>query len=198
MLPLGCRPTSRKNAAAAPGRLQCQEISKEKSSGRSKSCTRRIPERADATVFGRRTGLDRRGFLGGAGLAAVGAAVGGAIPFAANMPGGLIPAALAQSAPAAARRRAKRTAVSEISRQGRQARAARRSAAGGRDAGASAGRGHHADPEVLRAQQWANPGRDQGARQVEDHDRRRGQQQARSDARRIEVEVQAGHAAHGA
>ena len=60
------------------------------------------PERADATVFGRKTGLDRRGFLGGAGLAAVGAAVGGAIPFAANMPGGLIPAALAQSAPAAA------------------------------------------------------------------------------------------------
>src|SRR5215213_11439325 len=60
------------------------------------------PERADATIFGRRTGLDRRGFLGGAGLAAVGAAVGGAIPFAANMPGGLIPAALAQSAPAAA------------------------------------------------------------------------------------------------
>src|SRR5215207_5857622 len=60
------------------------------------------PERADATVFGRKTGLDRRGFLGGVGLTAVGAAVGGAIPFAANMPGGLIPAALAQSAPAAA------------------------------------------------------------------------------------------------
>ena len=48
------------------------------------------------------TGVDRRGFLGGAGLAAMGAAVGGAIPFAANMPGGLIPAALAQGAPAAA------------------------------------------------------------------------------------------------
>ena len=31
------------------------------------------PERADATVFGRKTGVDRRGFLGGAGLAAVGA-----------------------------------------------------------------------------------------------------------------------------
>src|SRR6185503_17869725 len=59
-------------------------------------------ERADALVFGRESGPDRRGFLGGAGLAAVGAAVGGAIPFAANMPGGLIPAALAQSAPAAA------------------------------------------------------------------------------------------------
>lgn len=59
------------------------------------------PERADAVVFGRRPGLDRRGFLGGAGLAAMGAAVGGAIPFAAQMPGGLVPAAMAQGAPAA-------------------------------------------------------------------------------------------------
>ncbi len=59
------------------------------------------PERADATIFGRKTNVDRRGFLGGAGLAAMSAAVGGVIPFAATMPGGLIPAALAQSAPAA-------------------------------------------------------------------------------------------------
>ncbi len=58
-------------------------------------------ERADAEIFGRKTGVNRRGFLGGAGLAAMGAAVGGAIPFAANMPGGLIPSALAQGAPAA-------------------------------------------------------------------------------------------------
>ncbi len=56
------------------------------------------PERADAEVFGRKTGLDRRGFLGGTGLAAMGAVLGGAIPFAANMPGGLIPAAHAQTA----------------------------------------------------------------------------------------------------
>jgi DMSO/TMAO reductase YedYZ molybdopterin-dependent catalytic subunit len=54
------------------------------------------PERADAVAFGRRTGLHRRGFLEGSGLAAMSAAVGGAIPFAANMPGGLIPAALAE------------------------------------------------------------------------------------------------------
>ncbi len=54
------------------------------------------PERADALVFGRRTGASRRGFLNGAGLAAMGAAVGGAIPFSANMPAGLVPAALAQ------------------------------------------------------------------------------------------------------
>ncbi|HWP27336.1 MAG TPA: sulfite oxidase [Xanthobacteraceae bacterium] len=59
------------------------------------------PERADAVVFGRRSGVDRRGFLGGAGLAAMSAAVGGAIPFAANMPAGLIPAAFAQAAPPA-------------------------------------------------------------------------------------------------
>jgi sulfite oxidase len=54
-------------------------------------------ERADAVVFGRRTRIDRRGFLGASGLAAIGAAVGGTIPFADQMPGGLIPAALAQS-----------------------------------------------------------------------------------------------------
>ena len=59
------------------------------------------PDRADAAVFGRRTGPNRRGFLNGAGLAAMGAAVGGAIPFAAGMPAGLVPAALAQgTAPA--------------------------------------------------------------------------------------------------
>ena len=59
------------------------------------------PERADALLFGRRVGVSRRGFLQGAGLAAMGAAVGGAIPFAGNMPAGLVPAALAQAAPAA-------------------------------------------------------------------------------------------------
>jgi DMSO/TMAO reductase YedYZ molybdopterin-dependent catalytic subunit len=57
------------------------------------------PAKADAEVFGRETGPSRRGFLNGAGLAAMGAAVGGAIPFAANMPGGMIPAALAQTSP---------------------------------------------------------------------------------------------------
>ena len=57
------------------------------------------PKRADAVAFGRVPGTSRRGFLGGAGLAAVSAAVGGAIPFAANMPSGLIPAALAQAQP---------------------------------------------------------------------------------------------------
>jgi sulfite oxidase len=57
-------------------------------------------ERADAVVFGRRTQIDRRGFLGAGGLAAIAAAVGGTIPFADRMPGGLIPAALAQSPPA--------------------------------------------------------------------------------------------------
>ena len=56
------------------------------------------PERADGLVFGRATGVNRRGFLGATGLAAMSAAVGGAIPFAANMPGGLIPAAFAQGA----------------------------------------------------------------------------------------------------
>jgi sulfite oxidase len=60
------------------------------------------PERADAVLFGRRTAkpegdVGRRGFLQGAGLATMAAAVGGAIPFAANMPAGLVPAAFAQT-----------------------------------------------------------------------------------------------------
>jgi sulfite oxidase len=56
------------------------------------------PERADALIFGRKAGVGRRGFLGGTGLAAIGAAVGGAVPFAANMPSGFVPAAFAQGA----------------------------------------------------------------------------------------------------
>jgi sulfite oxidase len=55
------------------------------------------PERADALVLGRRSEPSRRGFLNGAGLAALGAAVGGSIPFSANLPAGLVPAALAQA-----------------------------------------------------------------------------------------------------
>jgi sulfite oxidase len=54
------------------------------------------PERADAVVFGRRTGVSRRGFLGGAGVGALSAAVGGSIVYAAQMPAGLVPAAFAQ------------------------------------------------------------------------------------------------------
>src|SRR5262245_22857609 len=54
------------------------------------------PERADAVAFGRRADATRRDFLGGAGLAAMGAAVGGSIVFGDKMPAGLIPAALAQ------------------------------------------------------------------------------------------------------
>ncbi len=55
------------------------------------------PERADALAWG------RRGALKGAALAAMGAALGAAIPFAARMPRGLLPAALAQGAPAVLR-----------------------------------------------------------------------------------------------
>ncbi len=54
------------------------------------------PERADWLVFGRVAHSDRRGFLKGAGLAAMGAVVGGSIPFHRTMPSGLIPAALAE------------------------------------------------------------------------------------------------------
>ena len=57
------------------------------------------PVRADRLVWGRvASPVTRRGFLRGSGLAAMSAAVGAAIPFAQWMPGGLIPAALAQTA----------------------------------------------------------------------------------------------------
>ena len=53
------------------------------------------PEEADRLLFGRRTYPDRRGFLKNAGLAAMGALVGAAIPFHRNMPAHFIPVALA-------------------------------------------------------------------------------------------------------
>ena len=55
------------------------------------------PERADYLVFGRVSGSNRRGFLKSAGLAAMGTWVGANIPFSANYPAGLIPAALADT-----------------------------------------------------------------------------------------------------
>ena len=57
------------------------------------------PERGDAVAFGRHTDVSRRGFLGGAGLGAMSAAVGGTIVYSAQMPAGLIPVALAQGTP---------------------------------------------------------------------------------------------------
>ncbi len=58
----------------------------------------RDPEEADDLIWGRTTDkLTRRGFVRGAGLAAMATAVGAHIPFADNMPAGLIPAALAQT-----------------------------------------------------------------------------------------------------
>lgn len=58
----------------------------------------RDPEIADRLVWGRESHpVTRRGFLRGAGLAAMTTAVGASIPYAAFMPGGLIPAVYAQS-----------------------------------------------------------------------------------------------------
>ena len=55
-------------------------------------------EKADEKIWGRTVDpISRRGFLKGSGLAAMSAAIGASIPFAHLMPGGLIPAALAQS-----------------------------------------------------------------------------------------------------
>lgn len=56
------------------------------------------PEAADEIVWGRNVDkLSRRGFVRGSGLAAMAAVLGASIPFARFMPGGLIPAALAQT-----------------------------------------------------------------------------------------------------
>jgi len=56
------------------------------------------PELADDLVWGRKTNpVTRRGFLTNSSLIAMSTAVGAAIPFAHLMPGGLIPAAMAQS-----------------------------------------------------------------------------------------------------
>lgn len=56
------------------------------------------PQSADELLWGRRSEpLSRRGFLRGSGLTAMSAALGASIPFADLMPGGLIPAAFAQS-----------------------------------------------------------------------------------------------------
>lgn len=55
------------------------------------------PQAADRRIFGRIPYPDRRGFLRGAGLAAMGAAIGAAVPFHRTMPAGFIPLALAES-----------------------------------------------------------------------------------------------------
>ena len=56
------------------------------------------PLRADRILWGRtHEPVSRRGFLKGSGLAAMSAALGASIPFARFMPGGLIPAAFAET-----------------------------------------------------------------------------------------------------
>lgn len=56
------------------------------------------PQRADLELFGREVDpTTRRGFLKKSSLMAMAAVLGSNIPFASNMPGGLIPAALANS-----------------------------------------------------------------------------------------------------
>ncbi len=57
---------------------------------------RKNPVAADRRIFGRIGYADRRGFLHGAGLSALGLALGAAIPFHRTMPVGLVPAGLAQ------------------------------------------------------------------------------------------------------
>ena len=59
---------------------------------------RENPEEADRQLWGREVDpVSRRGFIKNSGLAAMAAALGATIPFAGRMPGGLIPAALADT-----------------------------------------------------------------------------------------------------
>ena len=59
---------------------------------------RQDPVKADELLWGRKTDpVSRRGFLNNTGLTAMSAALGSSIPFAAFMPGGLIPAAFANA-----------------------------------------------------------------------------------------------------
>ncbi|MEH6593883.1 MAG: sulfite oxidase [Halioglobus sp.] len=59
---------------------------------------RKDPVKADKQLWGREVDpLTRRGFVKNSGLAAMAAALGGVIPFAGKMPGGLIPAAFADA-----------------------------------------------------------------------------------------------------
>ncbi len=56
------------------------------------------PVRAGKLLWGRQTsGVSRRGFIKGSGLAAMATALGASIPFARFMPGGLMPAAMAST-----------------------------------------------------------------------------------------------------
>jgi len=56
------------------------------------------PVRADELLWRRQTsGVSRRGFIKGSGLAAMATALGASIPFARFMPGGLMPVALANT-----------------------------------------------------------------------------------------------------
>ena len=57
------------------------------------------PQPTDAITAGHEAGRSRRGFLGSSGFAAMGAIIGGTMPFSENRPGGLLPAALAQASP---------------------------------------------------------------------------------------------------
>ena len=152
------------------------------------------PERADALVFGRVTEPSRRGFLNGAGLAAMGAALGGAVPFAANMPGGLISAAMAQGAPAASPPAAPaKKGPTYVSFPGKSDKLV--AVIGERPLVAETPESLLDDDTTPIEKFYIRnngqiPEESERGGQVEVHGRRRGEQEARTDGRRAEVEVQ--------
>ena len=154
------------------------------------------PERADALVFGRRTGVEpprlpergraRRRWAPRSARA---------IPFAANHAGrASFPAAHWRKAPppprAGARRR-RRPAAPGIPRQGQGPRRARRQAAGRRDARAPARRRDDADRQVLHPQQRPDPGGGGGPRGLEAVVDGEVEQAARAHARRAQAALPA-------
>ena len=139
-------------------------------------------------VFGRRTGVDRRGFLGGTGLAAMGAAVGGSHPVrrptcrAGSFPRRSFGARRSPGASAA-----QGTAISQFSRQGDKL-----VVLGERPLVAETPE-HLLDDDttptdkffVRNNGQMPEAAKDPDA--LEDRRRRRGQPEARAHARRAEV-----------
>ena len=143
-----------------------------------------------------------RGFLGGTGLAAMGARVGGTIPFAANMPGGLIPARSRrkprQHDPGAGARRP-RAATSAIPRQGRQA-----SSCSAKSRWSPRRRKTCSTTTPRRSTKFFIRNNGQIPEEAKDPDAWKitidGEvnNKIEIDARRAEIEVQGGDAAHGA
>ncbi len=148
----------------------------------------------DAADSGISFNTSRRGFLGSTGLAALGAAIGGGLPLSRNGDG--IPAAHAQAAaPAAAPK-----GPQYLKFPGKNDKLV---VLGDKPLVAETPESLLDDDTTPIEKFFIRnngqiPDETQESRRLEDHHRRRGQQQDRDHARRVEIEIQGGDAAHGA